>query len=372
MNTQSTYHASRKTVSRNNNLNGPIDPAFAQNPPTPETTSMETVYGYMRVSTTDQNLDRQRIALENYNIPAEHIFSDKLSGKNFNRDGYQALKSTLKKDDLLVIKSIDRLGRDYNEIQEEWRVITKVIQADIFVLDMPILDTRQCKNLLGTFIADLVLQVLSFVAQNEREAIRQRQAEGIAAARLRGIMFGRPRKSRPENYSDLKKRYQTRDISLAFAANAAGVASGTFKKWLAEDLAECIYDSIADGFNDSGSAAHISGKSGPDVGVDHAAEIDRESTDEEFIDPNDRAISNEENDETQDVINTATASDKNEFMPEKEAKTPTSEDELDSCPPQAKSYTQTVNPVNDSPIETNLSKDGKETDGCLSYHGRST
>ena len=208
-------HTRTKNASRSSDLSRPIDAADVLNfvdQNTLEPNATVTVYGYMRVSTTDQNLDRQRIALENYNIPAEHIFSDKLSGKDFDRDGYQAMKNTLKKDDLLVIKSIDRLGRDYNEIQEEWRVITKIIQADILVLDMPILDTRQCKNLLGTFIADLVLQVLSFVAQNERETIRQRQAEGIAAARMRGVVFGRPRKKRPKNYLDLKERYQANDI----------------------------------------------------------------------------------------------------------------------------------------------------------------
>ena len=153
---------------------------------------MKTEYAYIRVSSHDQNEDRQLIALRNLNIPEKNIFIDKQSGKDFNRPQYKKLVRKLKKDDLLYIKSIDRLGRNYEEIQEQWRILTKVKCIDIVVLDMPLLDTRRGKDLMGTFLSDIVLQVLSFVAENERVNIRQRQAEGIAAAKARGVKFGIP------------------------------------------------------------------------------------------------------------------------------------------------------------------------------------
>lgn len=161
---------------------------------------MAGAYGYIRVSSTDQNESRQRIALERQAIRSDRIFMDKLSGKDFQRPQYQAMLKKLRAGDLLCITSIDRLGRNYEEILEQWRIITKEKRVDILVLDMPLLDTRRDKNLLGTFIADLVLQVLSFVAQNERENIRSRQAEGIAAAKGRGVRFGRKIKPLPDNF----------------------------------------------------------------------------------------------------------------------------------------------------------------------------
>ena len=158
------------------------------------------IYGYIRVSTKEQNEDRQVIAMRGLSIPEGNIFMDKQSGKDFDRPQYKKLVRKLKKDDLLYIKSIDRLGRNYEEIQEQWRVLTKEKGADIVVLDMPLLDTRRGKDLMGTFLSDIVLQVLSFVAENERTNIRQRQAEGIAAAKARGVRFGRPPKPLQENY----------------------------------------------------------------------------------------------------------------------------------------------------------------------------
>ena len=153
------------------------------------------IYGYIRVSTKEQNEDRQRIALAEFPVPENHIFLDKLSGKDFERPQYKKLTKKLRPGDILVIKSIDRLGRNYEEILNQWRIITKEKRADIVVLDMPLLDTRQTgRDLTGTFVADLVLQILSYVAQTERENIKQRQKEGIAAAKLRGVQFGRPRK----------------------------------------------------------------------------------------------------------------------------------------------------------------------------------
>lgn len=159
------------------------------------------IYGYIRVSTKEQNEDRQRIALAEFPVPENHIFLDKLSGKDFERPQYKKLTKKLRPGDILVIKSIDRLGRNYEEILNQWRIITKEKRADIVVLDMPLLDTRQTgRDLTGTFVADLVLQILSYVAQTERENIKQRQKEGIAAAKLRGVQFGRPRKPLPDNF----------------------------------------------------------------------------------------------------------------------------------------------------------------------------
>ena len=157
-------------------------------------------YGYIRVSTKDQNEDRQWIALRSVPVSDENIFTDKQSGKDFNRPGYQKLLKALSPEDVLYIKSIDRLGRDYDEIQNEWRVLVKEKKVDIVVLDMPILDTRRGKDLVGTFLSDVVLQVLSFVAENERANIRIRQAEGIAAAKARGVRFGRPPAELPKNF----------------------------------------------------------------------------------------------------------------------------------------------------------------------------
>lgn len=162
-----------------------------------------TIYGYIRVSTKEQNEDRQMIALREVGVPEKNIFMDKQSGKDFNRPQYRKLLRKLKKDDLLYIKSIDRLGRNYEEILQQWRYLTKDKGIDIVVLDMPLLDTRRGKDLMGTFLSDIVLQVLSFVAENERTNIRQRQAEGIAAAKARGVRFGRPEKEIPADFEEI-------------------------------------------------------------------------------------------------------------------------------------------------------------------------
>lgn len=166
------------------------------------------IYGYIRVSSRDQNEDRQLIALKEVGVVEKNIYLDKQSGKNFNRPQYKKLLRKLKKDDLLYIKSIDRLGRNYEEILQQWRMLTKEKGIDIVVLDMPLLDTRRGKDLMGTFLSDIVLQVLSFVAENERSNIRQRQAEGIAAAKAKGIRFGRPPKPLPENFHNCYQRWK--------------------------------------------------------------------------------------------------------------------------------------------------------------------
>ena len=166
------------------------------------------IYGYIRVSTKEQNEDRQLIALREMAVPEANLFMDKQSGKDFQRPQYKKLVRKLKKDDLLYIKSIDRLGRNYEEIQNQWRILTKDKGVDIVVLDMPLLDTRRGKDLMGTFLSDIVLQVLSFVAENERTNIRQRQAEGIAAAKARGVRFGRPPRPLPENYHSAYLRWK--------------------------------------------------------------------------------------------------------------------------------------------------------------------
>lgn len=189
---------------------------------------MATIYGYVRVSSTDQNEDRQLLALRELPVPEGNIFVDKQSGKDFQRPNYIRLVQKLKPDDLLYVKSIDRLGRDYEEIQQQWRIITKEKKADICVLDMPLLDTRQGKDLMGTFIADLVLQILSFVAENERASIHARQAEGIAAARLRGVRFGRPRASLPDNFNEARLAYRDKKMTLKAAAASCGMAATTF------------------------------------------------------------------------------------------------------------------------------------------------
>ncbi|MBP3519976.1 MAG: recombinase family protein, partial [Oscillospiraceae bacterium] len=167
-----------------------------------------TIYGYVRVSTAEQNEDRQLIALREMGVPKKNIFMDKLSGKDFRRPAYRRLVKRMKKNDLLYVKSIDRLGRNYEEIQNQWRRLTKEKGVDIVVLDMPLLDTRRGKDLMGTFLSDIVLQVLSFVAENERTNIRQRQAEGIAAAKARGVKFGRPPLPLPENFYAVHKAWR--------------------------------------------------------------------------------------------------------------------------------------------------------------------
>lgn len=185
-------------------------------------------YGYIRVSSRDQNEERQLIAMRELKIPGTHIFTDKQSGKDFDRPQYRRLVCRLKKDDILYIKSIDRLGRNYKEILEQWRVLTKEREVDIVVLDMPLLDTRRGKDLMGTFLSDIVLQVLSFVAENERANIRQRQAEGIAAAKARGVRFGRPPRPLPENFREVHRQWRNKKITLRQAAEACGMPEGTF------------------------------------------------------------------------------------------------------------------------------------------------
>ena len=180
--------------------------------------TISNTYGYIRVSTREQNEDRQLIALREMSIPEQNIFMDKQSGKDFNRPQYKKLVKKLKPDDLLYIKSIDRLGRNYEEIQNQWRILTKEKKIDIVVLDMPLLDTRRGKDLMGTFLSDIVLQVLSFVAENERTNIRQRQAEGIAAAKARGVRFGRPPRPLPENYHSAYQRWKSGAITCTAAA----------------------------------------------------------------------------------------------------------------------------------------------------------
>lgn len=191
----------------------------------------EKLYGYMRVSSREQNEDRQRIALQEFGVSESRIFLDKQSGKDFQRPAYKRMLSKLKPDDTLVIKSIDRLGRNYEEILEQWRVITKEKKAFIVVLDMPLLDTRQGRDLTGTLIADIVLQLLSYVAQTEREFIRQRQAEGIAAAKERGVHFGRRPKERPAEYEAVRDQWAAGRLSARAAAGQLGIAHKTFLKW---------------------------------------------------------------------------------------------------------------------------------------------
>lgn len=189
---------------------------------------MGNVYGYVRVSSREQNEDRQIIAMREMHVPEQNIFIDKQSGKDFNRPQYKRLVRRLKQDDLIYIKSIDRLGRNYEEILEQWKVITKEKRADLFVMDMPLLDTRREKNLLGTFISDLVLALLSYVAENERITIRQRQAEGIAAAKARGVHFGRTPKPLPENFYEVYQQWKTKKITVSQAAQLCGMPQTTF------------------------------------------------------------------------------------------------------------------------------------------------
>jgi len=184
-------------------------------------------YGYIRVSSRDQNEDRQLAALQAL-VPIKNIYVDKQSGKDFNRPQYQKMVRRLKKDDLLYIKSIDRLGRNYEEIQNQWRILTKEKKVDIVVLDMPLLDTRRGRDLMGTFLSDIVLQVLSFVAENERTNIRQRQAEGIAAAKARGVKFGRPPIDPPEQFEKTVQLWEEKKINIQEAVQRSGMSESTF------------------------------------------------------------------------------------------------------------------------------------------------
>lgn len=186
------------------------------------------VYGYVRVSSMEQNEDRQLIALAKLAVPEQNVYVDKQSGKDFERPNYTKMVKKLRRDDLLYIKSIDRLGRNYKEVQEQWRILTKEKGVDICVLDMPLLDTRTAKDLIGTFIADLVLQILSFVAENERDNIRQRQAEGIAAAKARGVKFGRPPNPLPDNFQAVRQAWKQKKLTLHQAAQACGMPDTTF------------------------------------------------------------------------------------------------------------------------------------------------
>ena len=192
-------------------------------------------YGYARVSTKEQNEQRQIIALTQFGLSEKSIYVDKQSGKDFERTQYRRLLRKLKDGDTLVVKSIDRLGRNYEEILEQWRVITKEKRTAIVVLDMPLLDTRQNRDLTGTLIADIVLQLLSYVAQTEREFIRQRQAEGIAAAKSRGVQFGRKPKEKPPEYPTVLEAWRRQELSARAAAARLGVTHKTFQKWAEQD-----------------------------------------------------------------------------------------------------------------------------------------
>ena len=190
---------------------------------------MGSIYGYIRVSSRDQNEDRQLDAMNQLKIVPKNIYIDKQSGKDFERPEYKKLFKRLRRDDLLYIKSIDRLGRNYEEIQNQWRILTKEKGIDIVVMDMPLLDTRRGKDLMGTFLSDIVLQVLSFVAENERVNIRQRQAEGIAAAKARGIHLGRPPQPMPENFHQVYQRWKSGRITGVEAAKECGMPPTTFR-----------------------------------------------------------------------------------------------------------------------------------------------
>ncbi len=192
------------------------------------------LYGYARVSSRDQNIDRQIIALKEVGVEEENIFIDKQSGKDFNRPSYQELLETIKTGDMVIIKSIDRLGRNYSEILEQWRIITKVLNVDIKVIDMPLLDTSYGDGTLNNFIADLVLQILSFQAEQERICIKQRQAEGIAAAKQKGVKFGRPRKQLPSNFEDLYYRYLNNESVDRLSKDCKGLSKSTLRLRLQE------------------------------------------------------------------------------------------------------------------------------------------
>jgi len=195
---------------------------------------VSNVYGYVRVPSVDQNEERQLIALREKHVPVENVFIDKQSGKDFDRPSYREMISRLQQGDLLYLLSIDRLGRNYVEIQNQWRILTKEIGIDVCVIDMPLLDTRQHKDLMGTFIADLVLQILSFVSQSERENIRKRQAQGIAAAKARGVHMGRPEKKVPENFPEIVKAWEKNKITFQEAMERSGLGKTTFYRRVRE------------------------------------------------------------------------------------------------------------------------------------------
>ncbi len=197
-----------------------------------------TMYGYVRVSSKDQNEARQVLAMQTFGVANSNVIVEKQSGKDFNRPKYKSLLRRLHKDDVLVVQSIDRLGRNYNEIIEQWRIITKEKKAAIVVLDMPLLDTRQGRDLTGTLIADIVLQLLSYVAQTEREYIKKRQAEGIAAAKARGVKFGATPKEKPPQYNNCVEQWQEGNLSARKAAEKCDVSHQTFLKWVKSDQAE--------------------------------------------------------------------------------------------------------------------------------------
>lgn len=192
----------------------------------------QRIYGYVRVSSIDQNEDRQLAAMEKIPVPKKNIFIDQQSGKNFNRTQYRKLTTRLRPRDLLYILSIDRLGRNYEEIQAQWKYLTREKKIDICVLDMPLLDTRKGKDLMGTFIADLVLQILSFVAQSERENIKKRQAEGIAAAKARGVKFGRPEKCLPAYFDEMVNQWERKQIPLSYLLSCCNMSESTFYRKL--------------------------------------------------------------------------------------------------------------------------------------------
>ena len=198
----------------------------------------ENTYGYIRVSSKDQNEERQIIAMRDFGVEDRNMVIDKQSGKDFNRPGYKKLLRKMKTGDTLVIKSIDRLGRNYDEILEQWRILTKEKRLHIVVLDMPLLDTRSGRDLTGTLIADIVLQLLSYVAQTEREAIKQRQKEGIDAAKARGVQFGRKPLEKPENFEEIRTAWKNGDISGRCAAKMLGVSHTAFRNWAMEDTSE--------------------------------------------------------------------------------------------------------------------------------------
>ncbi|MBR6735417.1 MAG: recombinase family protein [Oscillospiraceae bacterium] len=198
------------------------------------------IYGYIRVSSTDQNEDRQLIAMKELNIPIGRIYIDKCSGKDFERPQYKRMVKRLHRGDTLFVKSIDRLGRSYTDIQEQWRYLTHEVGVDIAVIDMPLLDTRNGKDLLGTFIADLVLQILCFVAQSERESIKKRQAEGIAAAKLRGVVFGRPQSYIPDDFDLLVSHWEKKQISKQDILTRCSISESTFYRRVRELRADRI------------------------------------------------------------------------------------------------------------------------------------
>lgn len=195
------------------------------------------IYGYIRVSSTDQNEDRQRIAIAAKDVPDKNVYMDKQSGKDFDRPQYKKLVRKLKPGDTLYVLSIDRLGRNYKDVQEQWRIITKEKGADVCVIDMPLLDTRTAKDLMGTFIADLVLQILSFVAENERANIKKRQEQGIAAAKARGVRFGRPEKCVPKNFVEIVQKWEQHDLSTRDALRLCDMSRATFYRKIRENEA---------------------------------------------------------------------------------------------------------------------------------------